>query len=182
LKGNYTEHAGGLHLRTFVNKADVFQLGVSVGHIGSPRGGIDSGGGGGGGGTGGGNFEIPMRILGHGSYRRLVNNKLAIVPSAFVQILGKDSEIQAQAVGEYLFNAEKQIILKAGLGYRVGDALQVILGTEIRELKFLVGYDINISRLTPASNTFGAFEVSAMITGIIYKKPDPDPVLFCPRF
>jgi hypothetical protein len=112
----------------------------------------------------------------------MMNDRLAIVPSAFVQILGQDSEIVGQVVGEYLFNAEKQVILKGGIGYRVGDAVQLILGADIRELKVTVGYDVNVSRLSPASNTFGAIELSATIIGIIYKKPDPDPVLFCPRF
>ena len=87
-----------------------------------------------------------------------------------------------QAVGEYLFNPEKQVVLKGGLGYRAGDALQIILGANVKELKVTVGYDVNMSRLTPASNSFGGFEISASIIGIIYKKPDPDPVLFCPRF
>jgi hypothetical protein len=112
----------------------------------------------------------------------MFNDRLAIIPSAFFQLLGKDNEIQAQVVGEYLFNAEKQVVLKGGLGYRVGDAMEVILGADIKDLKITFGYDLNISPLTPASNTFGSFEISATIIGIIYKKPDPDPVLFCPRF
>jgi len=176
LKKSYTDHVAGLHLKTMINTLDVLQLGISVGHIGNPRAGIDSGGG------GGGSYKLPMRLLAHGSYRTFVNDRLAIVPSAFVQILGQDSEIMFQTVGEYLFNPEKRIALKGGLGYRVGDAAQILLGVDIRELKVMMGYDVNISRLTPASNSFGGFEISAMIIGIIYKKPDPDPVLFCPRF
>jgi hypothetical protein len=131
---------------------------------------------------GGGSYEIPMRFLGHGSYRTMLTDKIALVPSAFVQVLGKDSEVQVQAVAEYLFNPEKKVVLKGGVGYRLGDAAQLIVGTDIRELKVTFGYDINVSRLAPASNTIGGFEISAMIVGIIYKKPDPDPVLFCPRF
>lgn len=180
LKNSYTDHVGGLHLKTLMNETDVLQIGFSVGHIGKPRGGIDSGGGGIGG--GGGLYEIPMRFVGHGSYRTMFNDRLAIIPSAFFQVLGNDNEIQAQVVGEYLFNPEKQVVLKGGLGYRVGDAMEVILGADIKDLKITFGYDLNISPLTPASNTFGSFEISAMIIGIIYKKPDPDPVLFCPRF
>ncbi len=181
LMTSYTDHVGGLHLKTLMNKEDVLQLGLSVGHFGKPRGSLDMGGGGVGGGGGGG-YEIPMRILAHGSYRTMYNERLAIIPSAFFQTLGKDSEIMVQAVGEYLFNAQKKVVLKGGVGYRVGDALQVILGTDIRDLKITFGYDVNVSRLANASNTFGGFEISAMLIGIIYKKPDPDPILFCPRF
>lgn len=177
LMNSYTDHVGGLHLKTLMNKTNVLQLGVSVGNIGKPRGGLDSGGGG-----IGGAYEIPMRILGHGSYRTMYNDRLAIIPSAFFQLLGKDKEIMVQAVGEYLFNPAKRIVLKGGLGYRVGDAVQLILGTDIKDLKVTFGYDINVSKLTPASNTFGGFEIAATLIGIIYKKPNPDPVLFCPRF
>lgn len=178
LKESYTDHVGGLHFKSKIGKEDLVQLGVSVGHIGSSRRGISLGGGGGFGGS----YRLPLRFLGHGSYRTLLTDKLAIVPSAFVQVLGKDREIMGQAVAEYLFNPEKRVVIKGGIGYRAGDAVQVLIGTDIRELSVMAAYDINTSRLTPASNAFGGFEISATIVGIIYKKPDPDPVLFCPRF
>lgn len=180
LKSNYTDHVGGLHFKTKIAETDLLQLGVAVGHLGK-RSDIrliqpDSAS------FGGGRYELPKRIIVNGSYRAMVNDRVAMVPSGFVQIQGKDKEIVGQVVGEYLFNPEKQIVLKGGLGYRAGDALQVLLGTTIRELNVMASYDINISKLSAASNTIGGFELSATIVGIIYKKPNPDPVLFCPRF
>jgi type IX secretion system PorP/SprF family membrane protein len=180
LKNSYTDHVGGLHFKTTMDEGDVLQFGFSAGHFGKPQGSLGVPGGGGGAGVE--MYEIPMRILGHASYRTMMNDRLAMTPSVFFQTLGNDKEIQVQSVGEYLFNAEKQVVLKAGLGYRFGDALQVILGTDIRDLKVTFGYDVNISRLAPASNTVGGIELSVQLVGIIYKKPDPDPVLFCPRF
>lgn len=180
LTKSFTDHVGGLHLKTRVNEGSMLQMGFSVGHIGSRKDialvSPDTNS------AGGGRFEVPMRFLGHGSWRTLMNDRTALVPSAFVQVQGKDMEIQAQVVAEYLFNPEKDVTLNGGLGYRVGDALQVLLGTRIRELTVMAAYDINLSALSPASSTIGGFEISAQVVGIIYKKPDPDPVLFCPRF
>jgi type IX secretion system PorP/SprF family membrane protein len=176
LMSSFTDHVGGLHLRTKMNNQNVFRMGVSVSHIGKSDISLSQGGG------GGGQYKLPMRFLGSASLRSLLTDRVAIVPSAFVQVQGKDHEIVGQAVLEYLFNPEKDVVMRGGLGYRVGDAVQILLGARIRELTIMAGYDMNVSRLSPASSTVGGFELSASLVGIIYKKPDPDPVLFCPRF
>jgi len=46
----------------------------------------------------------------------------------------------------------------------------------------MLGYDVNISSLSSASGSFGAFELAAQYIGKIYKRPNPDPIIFCPRF
>ncbi|MDX1408173.1 MAG: type IX secretion system membrane protein PorP/SprF, partial [Saprospiraceae bacterium] len=73
-------------------------------------------------------------------------------------------------------------VLIGGFGYRLSDALQVLAGIQIKDVKVMLSYDLNTSRFSPATGTFGGFEISAMYIGTIYKRPDPDPVLFCPRF
>ncbi len=181
IKSNYTDHVVGLHFRTKMSSGDELNLGAAIGHL--KKGDIslskpDTTGGS----NGGSAYYVPKWFTGQGSYRAVINDRIAIVPGAFIQVLGKNQEIMGQAIAEYLFNAEKDIVLKGGLGYRVGDALQVMLGTRIRELSVMASYDINVSELSPASNAFGGFELSATVIGIIYKKPNPDPVLFCPRF
>jgi hypothetical protein len=57
-----------------------------------------------------------------------------------------------------------------------------MVGTYIKDIKVMLGYDINISSLSSASGTVGAFELAAQYIGKIYKRPKPDPVIFCPRF
>jgi hypothetical protein len=87
---------------------------------------------------------------------------------------------------DYNYNEEKRIVLKGGLGYRsgsgIGDAIQVMLGTDIKDIRLMVGYDINISGLSVASGTQGGFELAAQYLGKVYKRPKPDPIIFCPRF
>ncbi len=174
LKASYTDHAGGLHFKSALPSGDLVQFGVSVANIGRPRLSLGAG--------GIGINRLPMRFLGHGSYRTLIAPRVALHPSVFFQSLGPSNESMVQAVAEYLFNPEKDVVLKGGAGIRTGDAIQIILGVNIKDLQVLFGYDVNISRLSPASNTFGGFEISASFIGRIYKRPDPDPVLFCPRF
>jgi hypothetical protein len=91
-----------------------------------------------------------------------------------------------QGLIDYLANKAKNTVLIGGLGYRsgqgVGDAIQVMVGTYFKDIKIMLGYDINISSLSTASGTVGGFELAAQYIGKIYKRPKPDPVIFCPRF
>jgi len=184
LKTNYQDHVGGLFFKSQVNKKDLLEIGFSVGNIGSPNTSLF--------GNGGGQDSTgqrpprsnsPMKFIGSASYRALLNNKFAIKPIFFMQSLGKASEIVVQVIGEYLINPEKQIVLRTGMGYRFADALQLIVGMDFKDnIKVTLGYDINLSKLSAASNGIGGFELSAVYIGKIYKKPDPEPILFCPRF
>jgi hypothetical protein len=91
-----------------------------------------------------------------------------------------------QGLIDYLFNEAKNTILVGGIGYRsgqgIGDAIQLMAGTYFKDIKVMLGYDINISSLTLASGTVGGFEIAAQYIGKVYKRPKPDPVIFCPRF
>lgn len=188
LQKSYLDHVGGINFKARPNRTDVIEFGLAVGNIGSPDASL-LGGGGGGMNPGpnpppsSGRFESPLRFIGTASYRFALNSEFALKPTAFYQRLGPASELAIQVGGEYLLNAEKQTVLRAGLGYRVGDALQLIVGMDFKQsLQVTFGYDVNVSQLSPASNAVGGFELSAVYIGKIYKRPDPEPVLFCPRF
>ena len=113
-----------------------------------------------------------VRFLPNISYQKILNSPA----STFV----------LQGLIDYLYNEQKQIVLKGGLGYRsgagIGDAVQVMLGADIKEIRVMLGYDINISPLAGASSSQGGFELAAQYIGRIYKRPNPDPIIFCPRF
>jgi type IX secretion system PorP/SprF family membrane protein len=185
LKTSYQDHVGGIFFKSQVNKTDLLEIGFSVGNIGNPNTSLFGGktNPGGPGVPRPSRFKSPMRFVGSASYRVLVNKGFALKPIFFMQTLGKASEIVAQVIGEYLINPEKQIVLRTGVGYRFADAFQLIVGMDFKDnIKVTLGYDINLSKLSAASNGIGGFELSAVYIGKIYKKPDPEPVLFCPRF
>jgi type IX secretion system PorP/SprF family membrane protein len=70
--------------------------------------------------------------------------------------------------------------LYLGSWYRVGDAIIPYIGLEFGEFHFGATYDVNISKLKPASNMRGGVEIS-----LIYVKQPRDPnakKLNCPKF
>ena len=125
--------------------------------------------------------ELPLRLVGYFHMERILNKTYSIEPAILYQNQGPANDIVVHTVMGYNMNKEFLLRLKAGLGYRVGDAAQVLLGADYKDWKFGFSYDLNVSSLTPATNTFGGFELSAMRQINIKKKPDIKPVIFCPR-
>ncbi len=113
-----------------------------------------------------------------------LNQKLDLRNNIWLRNLQKANQTVPQCVASYLYNVEKKIRLNAGLGYRLGDALQFIFGADIDNLSIGIAFDQTLSSLrTIQSPTgFGAVELAAKYTGVITKKPDPKPKVFCPRF
>jgi len=182
LESSYLDHVGGIHFKT-MSKTTLFQLGFAVGSIGSPD--VSLLGGASQDSTVGPSprSEAPLKFVGNASFRARTNDRFAVHPKVFAQFIGPAREIVVRMEGEYLLNPEKEYVLRAGLGYRFVDALQLVAGMDIRDQwRFTFGYDINLSSLSPASNGIGGFELSVVYIGKIYKRPDPEPILFCPRF
>ena len=69
-------------------------------------------------------------------------------PGFLYNSIGGASEMQVQAVVGYQINPEKDLRLKLGPGYRIGDAMQVLLGAETGNLKVMASYDITLSGLS----------------------------------
>lgn len=178
-KKGYLDHVGGLRYVSKFNKTDEFNIGIAAGKFGRPDWSLL---------TSGGNYRLDPRIHAQIGYSTVLSDKMRFLPNISYQRImkGKESTLVAQAHLDYLFNEEKNIVLKGGLGYRsgagIGDAIQVMFGTDIKEFRVMFGYDINMSRLSGASGASGGFELSAMYIGRIYKRPKPDPIIFCPRF
>lgn len=63
-----------------------------------------------------------------------------------------------------------------GAWYRYADAFIITAGMDYRNARFVLSYDVNASKLTPASKGNGAFELSLVLIG---RKPSK--VLDCPR-
>lgn len=124
--------------------------------------------------------ELDMRITLFGTSTSQIGKKTSFSPGVLVQLQGPAREIVAQGKLGYLINEAKGLKLNGGLGYRVGDALQFLLGADIKNIKVGVGYDMNISSLTPATGTMGGFEIGVSYIGSIFKKPKVKPIIICP--
>ncbi len=168
----------GLMYRAAVDKNTNIRIGAAAFYITQPNGTVTSGGGA----TGsGGEFERPLKITVHGQMDRKLNDKLTIYPAFIFQNSAKVNEIALQAMGGYQLEfKEKELEAKAGLGYRVGDAVQILLGAAYDDWQIGLAYDLTVSGLTSVNNLRGGFEIAVNKIIKIYKEPAVPPVIFCP--
>ena len=172
---NYSVVNIGLMYKAIMNKTTDMNIGGVASYITRPNGTVSTGG-------GGNIFKRPLKITFHGQLNRQMSDKTSIHPAFIFQNSAGTNEIALQVMGGYLLNLkeDKKLKAKVGLGYRVGDAVQILLGGEYEDWQFGLAYDLNVSGLTPASNLRGGFELAINKIIKIYKKPDVKPVLFCP--
>lgn len=175
----FLDHVGGIRYSSKYNKTDEFYIGFSADKFGNPNWSVVK--------TGG-NYKVNPRVFAQAGLSRVMSDKIRFSPNISFQKVMKTPEntIVVQGLLDYLYSKEREIILKGGLGYRsgagIGDAIQVMLGADIKGINVMLGYDVNISPLSAASGTVGGFELAAQYIGKIYKRPKPDPIIFCPRF
>ncbi len=176
LQGSYTHWNVGTMLTSEVNKKTDIRFGVSVAHFLRPGQSIFSSG----------SNSIDRRNVRTTGFFTLYNDigkRFTLIPSVLFQNSGKSNEIVVQTKGSLMMNEEKQISVNAGLGVRVVNAadLQLMVGMDIKDIKVGLAYDINLASFTPATNRSSGFELGITYLGKIYKKPEVEPLLICPR-
>ncbi len=188
-KSDWSDIDGGVVLRAKLNKRMDMSIGYSMYHIGEGKYGLVTSSGGGGTSTGTStpntsSDEIARRSVITGLFNIKLNNKLSVGPSFIYQTMSGADEISLQALASYLFNAEKDIDLNFGLGYRLsgGDAIYPMLGARYKNLRVGLAYDVNISDLNQVSNYRGGFEIAANYIVKIYKPAVVKTKVLCPRF
>lgn len=172
---SYLDFTAGLMLRAKLDDISAMELGVSYGHLTKPdytlgaamAGDEDDG-------------KRPPRITAHGRYDREINEKWSVSPTFLYQTTASANEFALQGWASNQIN--KDFRLNMGLGYRFGDAGQVLFGGDYKDLRVALSYDVNVSSLNAASNYQGGFELAAWYIIKIYKKPVIKERLLCPRF
>jgi len=114
----------------------------------------------------------------HAGLTKQLSEKFSLSPSVYYTTLGPASQIQLQALGGYKFSNDFQ--LNFGTGYRVGDAAQLILGADIKDVRVAASYDFTVSELSNVK-TGGAFELALGYIFKIYKEVDVKPIILCPH-
>ena len=177
-------NAGLLYKQKDPKEGTELQLGVAVAHITQPDESFGGAGGSMGGPNTGGNDDAKraMTLTLHGNYIYPLTETISIEPAFLFQTAsGSENNIILQGMAGYQLN--DQIKLRGGLGYRVGDAGQILLGAVIDEaLTVGFAYDINLSQLRSVSSAQGAFELGATYILKLYKEPEIKPTILCPRF
>lgn len=169
----YSDVHAGVTLVSKVGKTNTLQLGVAVGHLIPSEFTFTSDS------SGTNDNKIDTRINAHIQYRFLAGDGIALEPVLYVSTMGGATNIQAQLNSAIRLN--EKTALTAGLGYRFGDAAQLLLGMNFGLWKVGIGYDHTLSGASDANSGLGAFEVG--ISKILFwnKKPKIDPILLCPR-
>lgn len=169
---NATGYVAGLTYTSQINKRSRLQLGGKFARIGRVRVGLVSNG----------NYEVPNRITIHGNLEYQTGAKTKVIPSILYENYGTASAFVLQARGKQLLDAKKNIDASAGLGYRFGDALQVLVGLGWGDIDIGIGYDLPVSGQASEAIPLGGLELAITYIMKIYKEPQVDPVIFCPRF
>lgn len=167
----------GVNLRTNIDKKTHFNVGLGVLNITQPNQSLgmnenskDA------------EFKLPMRFNLHAGLRRQLNKKWTLNPTLLISNIRNQNEAAVQVWGEYLFNEEKQIDLRFGLGHRLGRDLQPLLGINYGNFRLAAAYDVRLGNLGNAISQRGGFEVGVSYIGLIFKKPEVPAVIFCPQF
>ncbi len=116
-------------------------------------------------------------------------DRFGLVPGAVAMLQGPSMEINAGTSFKYYLGSNRSLqqAVQFGIWARYAHKLEdqnhfdaVILSTRFDYDQFSIGfsYDVNVSSLTPASNSNGAFEFS-----IVYKLCGPESrKVYCPNF
>ncbi|MBB4079930.1 type IX secretion system PorP/SprF family membrane protein [Lewinella aquimaris] len=187
---SYNDINAGVMLRSVLDpkKSNLLEVGVSVLHLNGPKRGtlltpstdtlaVDTTTLG----TRAGDNERRRRSTLHG-HARLdleLSEKWRFQPSLFVQSSSSVTSASVQAWGSRAL--KPNLNLRLGLGYRTGDAAQVLIGLDYEQIRAALSYDITLSQSRTVTNYQGAFELSAQYIFNIYKKPTVVPAMLCPR-
>lgn len=174
---NYIDLAAGLMLRTKFDEKTSLEVGASVVHLSQPNYSL----------LGGGNNndnnegDRPMRITAHARFSTPLSDKWSFDPTVMYQTTrGGGNEIIPQLWAGYQIKEEVKI--NFGLGYRLGDAANVLIGLDYEDLRVALSYDVNTSALRDVTNYQGGFELAAYYILKVYKQPTVKPAILCPQF
>lgn len=173
---NYFDLSAGLLFTSRLSKTNYFNLGFAMHHLTTPNYGLLNPSQGSNSGP-----QLPLRFTGHGMFHADIGDNWLFEPMAYYVRVGPASEVAAQAWGGLYLDEEKEKAIRFGLGYRLADAGEVLLGFDYKTLKVGVSYDVNVSSLREATNYRGGFEIGAAYIFKIYKQPEVPPVIFCPQ-
>lgn len=167
---NYIDINAGALFKSKVNDDTRMSIGFAVNHIGSPKYNLNS------------KDSVSLNMLAtlHGGLDFNMNDKWDLSTGLYLQKIAGATTVAGQGVLGYKFNEEKDITLRGGLGYRFGDAAQLIVGADIKSVRIRAAYDFNANGLSGVTNNQGGFELAISYIGKIFKKPEVKPTVLCP--
>lgn len=103
--------------------------------------------------------RLPIRYFGHTGVRINVTETFYVLPKVLYMMQREFQELTIAAdIGYYMKGSDMYLL--GGIVYRDRDAAIVSVGAKMDRFIARIGYDVNVSSLTTASNGRGGFEMS----------------------
>ncbi len=177
ITSNATDYSVGVVLTTPTGKYSGLKLGLSMRQLFKPNVTLSGG--------NNRNQGLSRNLTAFGIYSTDINDRLTFKPGFVVNVQNSARYLNLQTNFGYLLNPDKDIYLNAGVGTRVLtdiNSLLLLVGADIRDFKVGLSYDHHFGAMAGSiANGPGAVELSVAKIFKIHKKPEPQPILLCPR-
>ena len=127
--------------------------------------------------------ELDFRISGQFGSKFDVSQHISIIPSILFQKQGPSQEVVFGAFLKYNvggYQPVNNISFQFGAFHRLGDAVIPVARVDVKAVTMIFSYDINISKLSPASKGEGSAEISLTYTGRIFSETSKNKPIRCP--
>jgi type IX secretion system PorP/SprF family membrane protein len=169
---SYSDVNVGANLRSKMSKTSTLNIGLSVEHVIKPKDNLITP-------TA---SKLPSRLNIYATVDAAINKRFSIFPALIFRTAAGTSETMVQAVGGIKLDPKKNLMLRGGLGYRFGDALQVLAGVDFGDIRVGASYDYTTSTLRSNTNAQDGFEIAFSYIGKIFKRPNPPAAVLCPKY
>ncbi len=132
------------------------------------------------------NNYLDRRITIHSNYHFRYNDRIYMQPQIIASLSGNAYDITPQFKAFYKLKKDTRSKkyndnVYFGLGYRVADALEIMIGTHYKDYDIGISYDLTVSSAAIYNDHQGGIEIGLFKILKISKKPKVKPVIFCPR-
>jgi type IX secretion system PorP/SprF family membrane protein len=117
----------------------------------------------------------------YGTIDMVVRKKYVVSPAGFIRYNSGGLNIMGQTTVGMVVDSKKNIVPRAGLGYRLGDAAQILVGMDYGDFRFGGAFDYTLNKLAQTSTNNG-FELAVGYIGKIFKSNKPPKVILCPQY
>ncbi len=121
---------------------------------------------------------IPLRINAHGEMSFGLANNFTLTPRIYFTSSEEAKELAAQLLLGIPFAKNN---LELGIGHRFQDAIQFILGFDLRGWVIQGSFDLTVSSASAYNDNIGGFEIGAYKIITTYPKTKIKNLLICPR-
>lgn len=169
---SYTDLNVGINFKQKISNYNSYEFGASLYHINKPQYFFT-------------NSSYPNRLDNrlniYLTTEMKLSKKFQLEPGVFYSLMGQAQVLQIQCNSKTLLKKNGKVLLTAGLGYRVADAIQFMIGGVYQSWQFGLSYDMTVSSAASYTNTVGGLEFGVKKYFMFHKKPEIKVIQICPR-